>query len=75
MAKGKKKQRLTGKEVRAKSRADLLAIPAVKKAMEEAKTQLRDYQKVLWKQYRPSLKLRSYAVVGVELEQILFEVV
>ena len=70
---GKPKKALSGEAVKAKSQAELLAIPAVKAAMEEAKAQLRDYQQVLLAQYGAGLKLRSYAVVGVGLERVVFE--
>ncbi|MEM7131011.1 MAG: AAA family ATPase [Chloroflexota bacterium] len=64
---------LSGKEVKAKGQAELLTIPAVQEAMDEAKTQLHDYQHYLQDQFGTGLKLRSYAVVGVGLDRILFD--
>ena len=72
----KKRQRrkpLTEDEVKAKTRDELLLIPAVKDALDGAKTQLHNYQQILYKRYGTDFKLRSYAVVGVGLGKVVFE--
>jgi len=72
----KKRQRktpLSEEEVLAKSRDELMVIPAIKVAMDEAKSQLKGYQATLSKRYGTGFKLRSYAVVGVGIGRIVFE--
>jgi len=67
------KEALSGEEVKAKSDSDLLAIESIKEKMDDAKKQLRDYQKRLHQKYGDVLKLRTFAVVGVGFERVLWE--
>ena len=64
---------LTGQDVRAKSRSELVTLSAVKKELTKAKTQLRDYRQTLAQKYGEALKLRTYAVVAVGFERLVWE--
>ena len=65
--------KLMGKDVRAKSRDELVNLSAVKKALDEAQGQLRDYCQTLEQTYGDALKLRAYAVLTVGVERLLWE--
>jgi len=67
------KEKLSGEEVSAKSQAELLEIEKIDSEMDKAKTQLQTYRHKLHHKYGDALKLRTFAVVGVGLERILFE--
>ncbi|MEM7539303.1 MAG: AAA family ATPase [Chloroflexota bacterium] len=64
---------LSGKEIRSKSRDELLAISIVKTELEGAKEQLRDYRRYLHATYGDELNLKTFAVVGVGLERIVWD--
>ncbi len=53
--------------------AELLKLSAVEKAFEEGKEQAERYRTALVKRHGEELKLRSYVVVAVGLERLLFE--
>ncbi|MEM7533652.1 MAG: hypothetical protein AAF639_15820 [Chloroflexota bacterium] len=74
-SKKRKKQNktpLTGAEVKRKSRAELLKIPAVEAEITQAKTQLQHYQQVLRDEYGVDMNLSSFAVVGVGVERVVW---
>ncbi|MEM7537788.1 MAG: AAA family ATPase [Chloroflexota bacterium] len=72
--KGKKKSTpLSGADVKGKSRSELLEIPAIQTEIAQAKTQLAHYQRVLYEEHGADLKLRSFAVVGVGVERVVWE--
>ncbi|MEM7536540.1 MAG: hypothetical protein AAF639_30430 [Chloroflexota bacterium] len=62
-----------GKEIKGMTRTELMAIPAVRRALDEAKEQLGDYVQVLDNKYGDDLRLRSFAVVGVGFERVVWE--
>jgi len=66
-------RQLTGQAVREKSRAELVSLSAVQKELTEAQAQLRDYRQTLTQKYGPALKLRTYAVIGVGFERLIWE--
>ncbi|MEM7535956.1 MAG: AAA family ATPase [Chloroflexota bacterium] len=70
--KSKNKQPLSGVEVKGKSRDELLKIPAVEAEIVQAKSQLRHYEQVLRDEHRPNFKLRSFAVVGIGVERVVW---
>jgi len=67
------KEKLSGEEVNAKSQTELLEIEKIDSEMGRAKTQLQTYRQKLHHKYGAALKLRTFAVVGVGLERIIFE--
>jgi len=67
------KKPLNGEEVSARSQDELLAVKKVKSEMDEAKKQLQVYRQNLQRKYGAALKLRSFAVVGIGLERVIFE--
>lgn len=67
------KKKVTGQELRQMARAEILALEAVKSKLDEAKIQLREYQQTLQKKYGDALKLRTYAVVGIGVERLVWE--
>ncbi|MEM7538454.1 MAG: hypothetical protein AAF639_40175 [Chloroflexota bacterium] len=72
--KSKNKEPLSGAEVKGKSRDELLAIPAVRAEITQAKSQLGHYQQVLYEKYGTALKLRSFAVVGIGVGRVVWEI-
>ena len=69
------KTALSGVEVKGKSRAELLAIPAVQAEITQAKSQLAHYKQVLLNEYGPNTKLCAFAVVGIGVERVVWDVV
>jgi hypothetical protein len=53
--------------------ADLKATPTVKKKLAEARGQLRTYGPLLQQKYGALLRLRTYAVVAVGFERVVWE--
>ena len=68
-----KLKKLTGEDVRAKHRGELVKLSAVKAELAQAQNQLRDYRKTLDQKYGEPLKLRTYAVVAVSFERLIWE--
>ncbi len=69
-----KKLKLSGEQVRAKGMEELAALVPVKEALEEAAEQARRYGGALADRYGLT-DLRLYAVVGVGLERVVWQVV
>lgn len=69
----KRKPKATGAQVRQLSRQALLAVDAVQTEIAAAKEQLRTYQQVLQQKYGAVLKLRTYAVVSIGVERLVWE--
>ncbi len=67
------KQKMTGQDLRQMSRERVSALPGVQEKLLDAKNQLRGYQKTLQQKYGTALKLRTYAIVSVGLEWLLWE--
>ncbi len=65
-------KKLSGQEVRGLSQAEVAALPAVQQKLTEAKTQLQGYQQKLQQKYGAALKLRTYAVVSIGLERLVW---
>ena len=72
-ARGSKKAKLSGEEARAMSRSEVLALEKVKEKMEEAVTQLKSYRQRLLDKYGSTLRLRSYAVVALGFERVVWK--
>ena len=64
---------LTGQDIRTKSREELVNLAPVKQALNEAQAQLQNYRQTLEQKYGDALKLRTYAVVAVGVERLLWE--
>ncbi|MGB0384513.1 MAG: AAA family ATPase [Ardenticatenaceae bacterium] len=64
---------LSGLEVRKKSRQEVLALKKVKKEMKAAVAQVKGYQTRLLAKYGGTLKLRTYAVVAVGFEKVVWQ--
>lgn len=64
---------LSGMEVKQKSRAELLAIDKVSKTLKDATTQVKGYQKHLQDKFGSILSLRTFAVVGLGFEKLIWE--
>ena len=69
-----KQAQLTGEQVRAKSMAELAALPAVEAELTAAAEQARRYGAALTTRYGLT-DLRLYAVVGVGLERVVWQTV
>ena len=67
------KKKLSGQDLCAMTRDDLLALDVVQKKMGEAKTQLQAYRQMLDKKYGTTLKRRTYIVVGVGLDRLVWQ--
>lgn len=67
------KRQLTGEEVKQKTGQELSALDAVKGVFAEAQTQLGDYQQKLAAKYGSVLKLRTYAVVALGFERLVWQ--
>ena len=65
--------KLTGQDIRAKSREELVNLAPVKQALYEAQAQLQNYRQTLEQKYGDALKLRTYAVVALGVERLLWE--
>lgn len=64
---------LSANEVRRLSRAELKDLPAVQRQLSEARTKLRDYRIALEEKYKGSLRLRTYTVVALGFERLVWE--
>ncbi len=64
---------LTGEQVRALSEDELRALPAVQAALAEARPKLAGYRDTLHEVYGDKLRLRTYAVVAVGFERLVWE--
>ena len=64
---------LTGEQIRSLDREQLAALPAVQAGLAEARSQLQRYRTVLQATYGSILRLRTYAVVGLGFERLVWE--
>lgn len=64
---------LRGDEVRTKAEGELRALNAVKAEFIAAKQQLQDYTALLRSKYGEKLQLRTFAVVAIGFERLLWE--
>ncbi len=62
---------MSGEEVKATSRAELMALPEVDEALNEAQTQAVAYRKALLRRHGSVLKLRAYALVAVGFARLV----
>lgn len=62
-----------GKQVKSLAADALKALPPVKKKLEEARRQLRDYRAILQTKYNNTLRLHTYAVVALGFERLIWE--
>ncbi len=62
---------MSGAEVKATPRAELMALEEVKDAFKQAEAQLVSYRNSLARRHGDVLKLRDYAVVAVGFERLL----
>ena len=69
------KKTLTGAEVSQMLHAELMAVDVVQKKLDEAKQQLSAYSRALQQKYGDDLKLRTFAVVSVGFDKIVWEAV
>jgi len=68
------KLKLTGEQVRTTSMAELATLPAVIVALDEATQQAQRYGAALSERYHLT-DLRRYAVIGIGLERVVWQVV
>lgn len=68
-----KKAGITGEEARQMDRLALAALPAVQTSLAEARSQLQRYRTALEAAYGETLRLRTYAVVGLGFERLVWE--
>lgn len=64
---------ITGEEARQMDRLALAALPAVQASLAEARSQLQRYRTALEAGYGKTLRLRTYAVVGLGFERLVWE--
>ncbi len=69
----KKEGKLTAAAVKTKSTEELKVLPAVKDQFVAARAQLQRYREILEQEYPGVLRLRTYAVVAVGLERLVWE--
>lgn len=62
---------MSGKDVRAKSRTDLMKLMKVKDALDQAETQIVAYRAALTRSRGKALKLRGFAVVALGFERLV----
>jgi hypothetical protein len=72
-ARGSKKAKLSGEEARAMSHTDVFQLPKVKDKMKEAVAQVKSYRQRLVNKYGSTLNLRTYAVVALGFEKVVWE--
>ncbi|MEM7132257.1 MAG: AAA family ATPase [Chloroflexota bacterium] len=65
--------KLTGKGIQDTDPSELASLPMVKKELANAREQLQDYRKTLKQKYGQALKLRTYAVVSVGFERLVWQ--
>ena len=65
--------KLTGRDVRAMGQEELVSLREVQESFGEAQEQLAGYRQALAQKYGSALKLRTYAVVAVGVERLLWE--
>lgn len=65
--------KLTGEQLRGKSRAELEAMPQVQQALQDALSQLRQYRPVLEKKYQQPERLECLAVVALGFERVIWQ--
>ncbi len=63
----------SGEEVRQMSRAELRELPQVQEKLAEAREQLKKYQGVLAEKYGEKLRLRTFALVSLGFERLVWE--
>jgi hypothetical protein len=61
----------SGKDVKTASRAELMKLPKVKDALNQAEAQIGAYRAALERSRGDTLKLRSYAVVALGFERLV----
>jgi hypothetical protein len=66
-----KKLKMSGKDVKKASRAELMELDEVKKAFGDAEEQLVAYREALQRRQGDALKLRSYSVVALGFERLV----
>ena len=64
---------LSGKELRRMSREELAALPPVRQKLAEARLQAADYLRELGERYPTDLRLRTYAVVALGFDRLVWE--
>lgn len=70
---GLSKAELSGLQARKKSRQEILALDKVKKEMDAAVAQVKGYQTRLLTKYGSTLNLRTYAVVALGFEKVVWQ--
>ena len=63
---------MSGKDVKATSRMELMELPKVKDALDQAEGQLVAYRTALARSRVDTLKLRGFAVVALGFERLVF---
>ncbi len=69
----KQKKKLTAAAVKTQSVEELKALPVVEEQFVAARAQLQRYREILEEEYPGVLRLRTYAVVAVGLERLVWE--
>jgi hypothetical protein len=72
-ARGSGEAKLSGEEARAMSHPEVLQLPKVKDKMKEAVVQVKNYRQRLVKKYGSTLNLRTFAVVALGFEKVIWE--
>jgi hypothetical protein len=66
---------LSGEQLRAMSREELAALPAVQQKLAEARTQAADYARELRERHGNGLRLRTHAIVALGFERLVWEAI
>jgi hypothetical protein len=64
---------LTGEQIGSLDREQLAALPAVQASLAAVRSQLQRYRTALQARYGATLRLRTYAVVGLGFERVVWE--
>ena len=70
---GQGKKAISGEELRKRTSEEIAAQPAIRQKLDEARAQLQSYQQTLQQKYGTNLKLRSFAVVAIGMERLVWE--
>ena len=66
-----KELKMSGKDLKAASRAELMKLTKVRRALDKVEAQVVEYKAALAKNRGDTLKLRSYAVVALGFERLV----
>jgi len=64
---------LTGEQAKDKNYDELKALTSVRTKLAESETKLESYRKILLSEYGSRLRLRTYSVVSIGFERLIWQ--